>query len=1169
MCLFLVLSITAQNRIQKAPTQSATNTFQLKKMTSLSPSIERNYVYTGGESHQSMWSNSLKSIQATFFQDNLEGGNLDNFTVINGGDANGFVYSENGGNMAPGCVKLLYDTDTAHDDWLILPQITNVQAGTEVSFWTKNQSSDWLETFDVLISTGGNAAADFTTTVQTAITPGEQYEYFSFDLSAYAGQDIYVGIHSTTQDLYAIYFDDFKVFKKEQHDLEVSNIEKTNLVVLGESDTPKVTVKNVGLEEESAYSVELTATKVGETTPAYEETVSVTEAIAVDATTEVTFPEWTPEAGEYLVKATVILEGDLEATNDEMLSVDNTVCLALEDMTYATIGYSADTSLAKSGIVAFDAAHPGYGYIQISEDTTSLSGGDVVNGVWYAVTTAEAYKLYTIDFATGAKTEVADLSISEGIITDMAYDYSTNQMFATYLYATGQGEQQEQHQQIATIDLTDGTFTAIANVDDVVFLALACNLDGTLFGIGNNGKLYTIEKTTGAITEVGNTDVSLVAYLQSATFDHNTGKLYWAQFFYHQLIGVTSHMYEVNPATAEVTDLGETVASVEITSMVRNFELITYTTTLNVTDGTNPIEGANVTIGANQATTDASGNVVFELMDNTYNYTVVKPGYQNNTGSFTVDGADQTVNITMQEGDAEWIVEFSVSNDLGALEGATITMDGATATTDALGKASFSHINATDLAFTVEAPLHDTYSGTLTIADANLETSVTMMRTVHNLNFMVKKSWGSNDAIEGAVVNIVSGDSSYTVISDASGAANFIGKLEGDYAYTVSADGYTSATGNIQLTADVDQEILLDEVVTAPYALTVDVTGATTATFSWNNVTGFFDDFESYDDFSLAFSPWILKDEDGLNTYGFQNIPFEHAGEPMAAIIFNPSALNDQLTPAYSGNKFSATFNPAEGDNTCNDWIIAPKTKIYDGDKVTFFARGGFASYAEEKFQVMISNTDAEVTSFTNISDVVTCQANSVDWVEYSYNIPAEYVGQEVYIALHVTSVDQFYFCLDDFKIGNPAVAPTNNKSMDVLQSFTVTLDGVEQTTGLTETSFEFTGLTPQTTYTAGVKAVYESGVSELKTVEFTTLISGVEAIEENIVIAPNPTRDFVRVKVQGNHQIKVVDVLGRVISEQEMNDNAMIDLTQEKAGVYFVIVSNINNTQKFKVVKQ
>ncbi|WP_057953762.1 carboxypeptidase regulatory-like domain-containing protein [Salinivirga cyanobacteriivorans] len=75
----------------------------------------------------------------------------------------------------------------------------------------------------------------------------------------------------------------------------------------------------------------------------------------------------------------------------------------------------------------------------------------------------------------------------------------------------------------------------------------------------------------------------------------------------------------------------------------------TYTVTFNVTDGTNALEGVTVGINGETLTTGANGEAVIDLANGTYPYTANLDGYEEATGDVIVDGAAQTVNVTLSE----------------------------------------------------------------------------------------------------------------------------------------------------------------------------------------------------------------------------------------------------------------------------------------------------------------------------------------------------------------------------------------------------------------------------------------------------------------------------------------------------------------------------------------
>jgi hypothetical protein len=129
------------------------------------------------------------------------------WTVINGGDANTWVRSTSAPRSGAGHASIIYGA-TAHSDYLISPQLAPVTGNATYSFWARNYSSSYIDRFDVKLSTTGTATGDFTVTLASQIGPPTTYTQYSYDLSAYAGQHVYVAIIATSTDMYYLYIDD-------------------------------------------------------------------------------------------------------------------------------------------------------------------------------------------------------------------------------------------------------------------------------------------------------------------------------------------------------------------------------------------------------------------------------------------------------------------------------------------------------------------------------------------------------------------------------------------------------------------------------------------------------------------------------------------------------------------------------------------------------------------------------------------------------------------------------------------------------------------------------------------------------------------------------------------------------------------------------------------------
>ncbi|MCC6477446.1 choice-of-anchor J domain-containing protein [bacterium] len=95
----------------------------------------------------------------------------------------------------------------ANNDWLILPQ-QNLTGTIELSYWAASQDPAYLETFEVRVSTTGNAPADFTNLVSTHVDVPSAYTQYTDNLSEFSGAPFYVAFHYTSVDEFILKLDD-------------------------------------------------------------------------------------------------------------------------------------------------------------------------------------------------------------------------------------------------------------------------------------------------------------------------------------------------------------------------------------------------------------------------------------------------------------------------------------------------------------------------------------------------------------------------------------------------------------------------------------------------------------------------------------------------------------------------------------------------------------------------------------------------------------------------------------------------------------------------------------------------------------------------------------------------------------------------------------------------
>lgn len=178
----------------------------------------------------------------------------------------------------------------------------------------------------------------------------------------------------------------------------------------------------------------------------------------------------------------------------------------------------------------------------------------------------------------------------------------------------------------------------------------------------------------------------------------------------------------------------------------------------------------------------------------------------------------------------------------------------------------------------------------------------------------------------------------------------------------------------------------------------------------------FGDGFETYQDFSAVLAPWTTIDQDLSDTYGFSSYSFPGSGNPMAYIVFNPSATVPPMTDvsAFNGDKMLASFAATMAPNS--DWLITPRLSLGTGSTLRFYAKSHTASYGLERIKVGVSFMSTIIPQgFQYISgpDYVEVPTN---WTEYVYDL-SSYDNQEVYLGIRCVSFDAMALYLDDIAV--------------------------------------------------------------------------------------------------------------------------------------------------------
>ena len=160
------------------------------------------------------------------------------------------------------------------------------------------------------------------------------------------------------------------------------------------------------------------------------------------------------------------------------------------------------------------------------------------------------YTFYVIDRETFAVEKAISCASDAPDVVEMAFDYSTGTM-----YAVAGTQNVMNSNTLYMIDITDGSFYKVADLATQM-MTLACTESGEMYGVDVEGYLYQIDKTTGALTEIGHTGYYANQY-QSMAYDYDTGNMYWAQVYYDNWSwSTTTALLLVDVTDASVVDLG-------------------------------------------------------------------------------------------------------------------------------------------------------------------------------------------------------------------------------------------------------------------------------------------------------------------------------------------------------------------------------------------------------------------------------------------------------------------------------------------------------------------------------------------------------------------------------------------------------------------------------------
>jgi hypothetical protein len=335
-----------------------------------------------------------------------------------------------------------------------------------------------------------------------------------------------------TYDINYWYVDDICISVPLLHDAKTVSIDNLpGLIASGSIIAPKATVKNAGSTASETFDVTMTTT-------GYSSTVTGV-TLASGAQTQVTFDNWTPSDGSYIIDVCTQLTGDLNPGNDCQSKV---VTIKVPAKMY---GYVA------SDPIGTNPAGPAYFYdtspdvinsLAASTSTQFIQSGTWAEGVWYGAEYFDATGLsgggwYTMNITTGAMTKLADLGRS---FAGLTYDHNSGILYGVDWDGTTNS--------LYTIDPPTGAATLIGTfMDGELMINLATNGSGFLYSLGiTTDHLFQIDPVTLNVVDIGATGLAL-NYGQDMEYNYASSTMYAATYTTY------GALYSVDLNTGECT----------------------------------------------------------------------------------------------------------------------------------------------------------------------------------------------------------------------------------------------------------------------------------------------------------------------------------------------------------------------------------------------------------------------------------------------------------------------------------------------------------------------------------------------------------------------------------------------------------------------------------------
>jgi hypothetical protein len=202
------------------------------------------------------------------------------------------------------------------NDWLITPSFT-VPTNGVITWEGYAPDANFQDGYLVKISTTGTTTANFSTTLLTVAAENSTWTARSINLSAYAGQTVYIAFINNSNDMNLLWLDNIQVLVPASNDIVLSSVSPTSQASWGANGSNKIisgTVTNNGYNNITSFTAKYTAGGA----PVSQVFSGLNLAYAQTYNFSFTTPYTITSTSEVAVKIWADLTGDAIHTNDTL-----------------------------------------------------------------------------------------------------------------------------------------------------------------------------------------------------------------------------------------------------------------------------------------------------------------------------------------------------------------------------------------------------------------------------------------------------------------------------------------------------------------------------------------------------------------------------------------------------------------------------------------------------------------------------------------------------------------------------------------------------------------------------------------------------------------------------------------------------------------------------------